>query len=495
MHKFQFVEKFSVKERRVVGRRAEVAPVAPAAPAAPVLPTAVKAAPGAPVAPAVPAVPEAVKVPAEIREAVKAVTGKDLAALQAEIQSVSDKANSLRGCLEQVGKIAGAEFQKVVSVSTPDFDALNNLNDNTSLYALIHKKLVDSGVNFSGLNGVFGITEENAGVLEKSAVRSLSVVLANSFIKKAKADFDVKYKHLKEFLKTEEGKPFAGEKIGVDFKFDSAGGFVVEMAGVDAFETAYKAFADKQPDAVDGAKAVEVAKKDEELPSVEAKIALMERTKVGKIMKALGVKFADVLKGDGFTAVLAQWIFSALGFGEKLGLGNSDVFADLPDIAGSKKMFDSLSQGLKNSAYHANKDVVDMTGLPQMGPVYEKFDEKFADTVKDAKALDSAKDGIVLEKEFKLGENETLKKVTVDLNGGGEIILDGGTAGAKLTVNEKAVSVAPNQVLRLGKESPDGEIKAKNGFAVLTGVIPAGIKFTNKCKLSVEKVEAKASKK
>ncbi|MDP2642251.1 MAG: hypothetical protein Q8P62_00215 [Candidatus Peregrinibacteria bacterium] len=538
MHKFKSVEKFSFKERRLnslfegtkallkmgvgaAGKAVDKAKGALAgtpvgAPAAkPEVKTAAKpeakpaAKPAAPAPDAKPApvvvdTPAAKPAPAapDAKTDVKPVAPEvvtrkteDLSQLQGELSGkleAAEEAPPLKSYLDEVGKVSGIEFQRVVNVSTPSFDALKS-NPTNGLYEAILKEFTAKNANFSGFAKFLGIKEEKPGTLEQDMKMIVSMALANSFVKKAKADFGVKYAHLTAFLATDAGKAFAEENIEAKFTYNTTGGVSVELAGGRDFEAAYAEFAKAQPDA---AVKPEDKAKEGALPTRDAKLQCMENSKIGKMLKMFGVNFEDVLDNKSPFAALA---FVMLGFGGKLGLGDSDMFDGLPETgftAGLEKTFNQLRVAAQKSGYGIDKDPIDYTKLNLNPPNYDAFDvAKFSDTVKGAKALDPAKDGIKLATEFKLGEGENPANVSVDLTDGGEIVVEGGTAdaGVKLTINDKEVTVAKGAVAHFGKGTADGDIKAKSGIAVLTGVIPAGTVFTKKCKLSEAKVEVAAT--
>jgi len=509
MHKFKSVEKFSFKEKRFLnifeGTKAfskkgldkagkvvdEAKSALNGAPAAPAPAPAAKLVARSSQPPSVEA-PD-VGEPAQ-PEVVDRKTG-DFSELQNELSGKLKEtagAPPLKNYLDEVEKVSGIEFQRVVNVSTPNFDALKS-NSTNGLYEAILNEFTAKNANFSGFAKFLGIMAEAAGTLEKDVKMIVSMALANSFVKKAKADFAVKYAHLTAFLAIDAGKAFAEENIEAKFIYNATGGVSVELAGGRKFEAAYAEFAKTQP--ADGEGKPEEKAKEDELPTRGAKLQCMENSKIGKLLKMFGVKFEEVLDAKSPFAALA---FVMLGFGGKLGLGDSDMFDGLPETGlttGLKKTFDQLKVAARKSGYGIDKDPIDYAKLNLTPLNYEAFDDKFVDTVKNAKVLDPAKDGIKLEKAFNLGVGANPANVKVDLTDGGEIVVNGGTAdaGVKLMVNDKEISVVKGTVTRLGKETADGDIKATNGVAVLTGVIPAGTVFTKKCKLSEAKVEVAAT--
>ncbi len=499
------VEKFSFKEKRFLNQVAEGGGSKPEA-AKP----AVVAQPGAVEAGAVvPAKPGEGGVDGNKAEIIDRKTG-DLTKLQDELTSALKKSPDeyeaqdqvlLQKYLDEIGKISGVELKRSVSVSKIDFDAIKNNNKN-GLYQEIYKVYLDKKADFSSFAKMFGITAEDPKTLEKSVMAIVSMGFANSFVNKGKEGVKTKYKHLDEFLKTDAGKAFSAENIDAKFKYDSKAGVSVDLAGSDKFETDYAEFAKTKP--VEDQKPVDAAKAAEALP-VEQRVAYLAASPIGKILKMFGYgKKVDGVDNAGFKKVLdgsdplVAGILVFLGFGEKLGLGSFDeLVGSLPDVGGLKanliKMHEQAKKNPKFGVAGVDESKLKLGEVQPKAPMYEVYDEvKFLEKVKKGEALDPAKDGIKVDKELKLGEGDKPKNVKVDLSSGGEIVVDGGNEGVKLVVNGKDVSVAKGTVLRLGKDSADGEIKAKGGVAVLSGTIPVGVVFTKTCKLSEEKVEVAA---
>ncbi len=470
MRKLHFVEKFSFKEKRFLydGKGPEGGPVVPAKP----------------------------EEGAKADKAAEIVDRKkgDMVALQTELAAGLEKSGDkglLQKYLSEVKKIAGFEAKKTVDVLNPDFSLLANGNDK-ALYALIYAAYGKASADFSSFAKIVGIDTEDPKTLEKNFMAIVSISLANSFVKKAKADFASKYKNLNKFLETESGKPFKDGKIDVTFKYDDAKGMLVEFVPAAGLDDAYAAFAKTQP--AEPEKPAEA--KSLELKSVDDKVAYISASPIGKILKLFGygkdgnAGFKKIFEGgDPFVGGLLVF----LGFGEKLGLGSFDeLVGSLPDVGGLKANLVKMhEQAKKNPKFGvAGVDESKLKLGEVKAPDYEAFDEaKFLDKkVKKGEAIDPAKDGIRVDKELKLGEGDKPKNLKVDLSAGGEIVVDGGAAGVKLVVNGKDVPVESGKFVRLGKDTADAEIKSKNGIAVLTGVIPAGVVFTKTCKLSEEKV-------
>jgi|GEM_PF-3354939 len=537
MHKFQSVEKFSFKERRFLNEEgggeslrgqaralavealgvarkvvdkagkalddndkpaAKPAGQPAVAPAQPVAnPDAAAAQPAAQAQPA--ATPDSAGRPAVVEGGAaaqaKAADGekpaktaeivdkgkRDLVMLQTELKDGAEQPKDpalFQKYLDAIDKIKGKVFTVEATASTLDFDK-EKQRINNEIYA------VYKDVDFSGLKDLFKIKEEKKGDFNNDMAAIVASALANSFINNAKENT----KHLANFLKDSSGKEFVDQPITTTFSYVGQKA-EAKFTGNAEFDAAYSAFAKAQPATEkpqDAAKAAEALKTDAE------KIDFMGKTKIGKIMKMFGVKFDEVLSNK---SPIAAMIFVLLGFGPKLGLGDSDMFKDLPDTEftkGIKKTLEGFQKSGRGSAYGVDKDKVEGFNPGEVkAPEYEKFEgDGLVKVLKGEKLLDPNKPGMVIEKELKLGEGGTPKSVKVNLNPEGSILLP---AGAKLIINGDEI-IAPKDssgdakkdvAKAFNKDSPDCKIKNQNGIAVLTGVIPAGTVFTNKCKLSEE---------
>ncbi|MCK9186231.1 hypothetical protein M0P48_02215 [Candidatus Gracilibacteria bacterium] len=466
MHRFRLIEKFSVKEHRFLNDVGSPSGAPAAAPAA------------------APAKPSDAPVAAEVVPK----RDQDLPKLQAELTEKLTEPSEvvvLKKYFEEANKIKDEVFKAAGPISSANFDGEKE-RINKEIYAAYKKVNAD----FSGLKTVFGIKEEKEGDFNTDLLAIVSSALANSFINKAKEDT----KYIDAFLQNENGKQFAAGRIEATFSYANNTAST-KVTGGEAYDKAYAEFVKTQPkDAVpagatapvEGQKPVEV---DPPLTTDAEKIEYMANTKVGKLLAFIGVDFAKVLNK---TSPIVAAIFVALGFGPKLGI-DSSFLNDLPEPA--RKVVTQFAA----SEYGYEKHKAEAAKVPEAtteatsakAPEYEQFNEdSFTKIVKEKKALDQSKAGIKIDKEFVLSGAHPAKVVT-NLNDGGEIVLDGGTAGAKLIVNGKEVVAEKDKVVRLGKETVDADIKSKNGIAILTGTIPAGVVFNNKCKFS-EQEEAQA---